>query len=67
MASELRATVGGEIIKHSKVEYLMMDVDSSQVWIVEAGSGMDLGKRMKTSIIIKKYFMPMDSSRGFTK
>ena len=39
----------------------------AQVSVVESGSGMASGHRVKRSMIVKKYFMPSDSSRGPTK
>ena len=38
-----------------------------QVAVVESGSGMASGHRVKRSMTVKRYFMPSDSSRGPTR
>ena len=67
MAGELRAKFGGDIVRHTEAGDPVMDEGSGQVFVVESGSGMASGHLVKRSMIVKKYFMPSDSSRGPTK
>ena len=61
VTGELRAPIGGDIIRHSEAGDPVTDEGSRTV--LSGGSGMASGHRVKRSMTVKRYFMPSDSSR----
>ena len=67
MAGELRTMVGGDVVRHSKMGNPVMNEGSGTRFVIAFGSGMASGHLVKQSMIVKKYFMPSNSSKGPTR